>query len=355
MLSTPTATPRHPGFLKRLLMVLLILLIALLVAGMTAWATLFLWLSNVPGAPLRVAMAGLFAIGTVASFAFLKRRWRTLLAFLIVFAVFVIWYYSIPASNDRQWAPEVAVLPIVTVNGNLVEIKNIRNFDYRTETDFTPRYYDKTFDLDKLQSADLICVYWGSAAIAHVIASFGFAGDDFVAFSIEMRKEKGEASSMLRSFFRKYELIYVVADERDVIRVRTNYRQPPEQAHVYRTRLPIENQRKLFLSYVAKVDELSRTPEWYNTLEDNCTTGVLQRTHAYKGRGRYNWKLLVSGYVAEYGYDLEMLDTSMPFAELRERCLVNSKAELADKADDFSMRIRNGIPLPEPYTLQEFR
>lgn len=139
MLSPQTATRRHPRFLKRLLMVLLILIVALLVVSMTAWGTLFLWLSNIPVAPLRVAMAGLFAIGTVASFAILKRRWRTLVVFLVVFAMIVAWYYSIPPSNDRQWAPEVAVLPVATVNGNLVEIRNIRNFDYRTEANFTPR------------------------------------------------------------------------------------------------------------------------------------------------------------------------------------------------------------------------
>jgi hypothetical protein len=336
-------------------MSLAVILVAALVAAMTAWGACFLWLSNAPGAPLRAAMAVVFVIGPLASFVLLKRRWRTVAGFLIAFAVLLAWYFSIRPSNDRQWAPEVAVLPTATVNGNLVEIRNIRNFDYRTGTDFTPRYYDKTFDLDKLQSADFISVHWGSPAIAHVMASFGFGGDDFVAFSIEMRKEKGEAGSMLRSCFRKYELIYVVADERDVIRVRTNYRQPREQVHVYRTRLPLEDQRKLFLSYVAKVDELSRTPEWYNTLEDNCTTGVLQRTHAYKGRARYNWKVLLSGYAAEYAYELEMLDTSLPFAELRKRSLVNAKAELADGAADFSLRIRDGIPMPEPYTVQEFQ
>jgi hypothetical protein len=266
----------------------------------------------------------------------------------------VTWYFSLSPSNDRQWAPEVAVLPTATVNGNQVEIRTIRNFDYRSETDFTPRYYDKTFNLDLLQSVDLICVYWGNPAIAHIMVSFGFAGDDFVAFSIEMRKEKGEAGSLLRSFFREYELIYVVADERDVIRVRTNYRQPREQVHIYRTRLPIEDQRKLFLSYVAKVNELARRPEWYNTLDDNCTTGALRRTHAYKHRGHYTWKVLLSGYVAEYAYELGMLDTSKPFAELSERCLVNARAELADEAKDFSLRIRDGIPLPDPYTMQEF-
>jgi hypothetical protein len=208
-------------------MSLAVILVAALVAAMTAWGACFLWLSNAPGAPLRAAMAVVFVIGTLASFVLLKRRWRTVAGFLIAFAVLLAWYFSIRPSNDRQWAPEVAVLPTATVNGNLVEIRNIRNFDYRTGTDFTPRYYDKTFDLDKLQSADFISVHWGSPAIAHVMASFGFGGDDFVAFSIEMRKEKGEAGSMLRSCFRKYELIYVVADERDVIRVRTNYRPAP--------------------------------------------------------------------------------------------------------------------------------
>jgi hypothetical protein len=355
MLSTPTDSPRLTRFLRRLPTALLVTLIGLLVAAMTGWATLFLWLSNVPAAPLRGAMAALFLIGTVAVFALLKHRWRTCLGFLIVFAVLVTWCFSISPSNDRQWAPEVAVLPTATVNGNLIEIRNIRDLDYRTETDFTPRYYDRTFDLDTLESADLICVYWGSPAIAHVIASFGFGGGEFIAFSIEMRNEKGEANSMVKSFFRKYELIYIAADERDVIRVRTNFPNPREQVHIYRTRLPIEDQRKLFLSYAAKIDQLSTTPEWYNTLEDNCTTGVLQRARVYKGRGHYNWKVLLSGYAAEYAYELGMLDTSMPFAELAERCLVNARAEAAGRADDFSTRIRDGIPMPEPYTLEEFQ
>jgi hypothetical protein len=248
----------------------------------------------------------------------------------------------------------VAVLPTATVKGHLVEIRNVRNFDYRTETDFTPRYYDRTYDLDKLRSVDLMLVTWGIPAVAHIVVSFGFSDDQYVAFSIEMRPEKDEIRSMTRSFFRKYELIYVVADERDVIRLRTNYRKPPEQVHIYRTRLPTEHQRDLFLSYVSKVDQLSRTPEWYNALQDNCTTGVLDRTKTYGGRGRYNWRILVPGYVAEYAYDLGMLDGRMPFSELSQRCAVNAKAEAADKDADFSRRIREGVPLPEPMTVQEF-
>ncbi len=349
------AAPGGSGLGRLILKGLGIVVVGLLVAGMTAWGTLFLWLSNIPFAPVRAAMAGLFAIGTVAAFAFAKRRRRPLVAFLIVFAALVGWYHLIRPSNDRLWAPEVSVLPEATVSGNLVEIRNIRNFDYRTANDFTPRYYDKTFDLDKLRSGDLVSVHWGSPAIAHVFVSFGFEGDDFVAFSIEMRKEQGEAGSMLRSFFRKYELIYIAADERDVIRVRTNYREPREQVYIYRTRVPTEDLRKLFLSYAMKIDQLTRRPEWYNTIEDNCTTGVLSRARsAYKGRGRYNWKVLLSGYAAEYAYGLGMFDTGMSFDELRERGHVNARAEHADQVDDFSLVIREGIPQPAPHTLEEF-
>ncbi len=335
---------------------LLIAVLALVVVCTAVWGALFLWVSPLPGEALRAALALILVVGTLASFLVFRRRWRTLVVYLVIFAGLVTWYFSMSPSSDRDWVPEVARLPTATVNGNMVTVTNIRNFEYRTANDFTPRYYDKTFDLDKLQSTDLICVYWGSPAIAHVMASFGFDGNDFVAFSIEMRGEKGEPNSLLRSFFRKFELIYIVADERDVIRVRTNYREPREQVHVYRTRLPFEDQRKLFLSYVDKINQLSQKPEWYNTLDDNCTTGVLHRAKAaYSGRrGRYNWKVLLSGYAAEYAYDIGMLDTSMPFAELSQRCLVNEKAQAADQDPAFSLRIREGLPMPEPYTMEEF-
>lgn len=288
MATALTVSPPHRGSFRRLFRVLFIGFLVLLIAGMTGWCSMFILCSPLPGEPLRKALAVLFALGTLAAFIVFKKRWRTTLVFFIVFAGLVSWYYLIPPSNNRDWAPEVAVLPTTTVNGNLVTIKNIRNFEYRTVTDFTPQYYDKTFDLDSLESVDISCIYWGSPAIAHIIVSFGFGGDDFVAFSIEMRNLKGQENSMTKSFFRQYGLIYIVADERDVIRVRSNYRTPREQVYMYRLRMPVENQRKLFLSYVAKVDSLAHHPEWYNTLDDNCTTGVLQRVKSYGGRGRYN-------------------------------------------------------------------
>jgi len=340
--------------MRRRLTVLGIGILCLVVAVMTVWGTLFLWFSNIESEIVRGAMAGAFAIGTILLFARVKLRRRALLAFAAVFAVLATSYFSIPPSHDRDWAPEFAVLPEATVNGNLVEIRNIRNFEYRTETDFTPRYYDKTFDLDQLQGVDLVTVTWGSPAIAHIMTSFEFADGQHLACSIEMRKERNEAGSMLSSMFRKFELIYIMADERDVIRLRTHYREPREKVRIYRTRIPVVDQRKLFLSYIDKVNELARTPEWYNAIEDNCTTGVLERTHAYHGRGHYNWKVLFSGYVDEYAYELGVIDTGKPFAELRELSLVNPRAERADNANDFSVRIRKGLPRPAPFTLEEF-
>src|SRR5262249_20731181 len=163
--------------------------------------------------------------------------------------------FRIPASNDRDWQPDVAMVPYATINGDLVTIHNVRNFDYRTETDYTPHWEERTYDLGKLDSVDLIAVYWMGKAIAHIMVSFGFQGKIFLAVSIETRKEKGESHSTLAGFFRQYELYYVVADERDVIGVRTTYRQPQEDVYIYRVRAPLANIRSIFLDYLKTMND----------------------------------------------------------------------------------------------------
>jgi Domain of unknown function (DUF4105) len=237
------------------------------------------------------------------------------------------------------------VLPYAEINGDQVTLYSIRNFDYRTEQDFETRYADQTFDLRALDAVDLIAVYWAGDAIAHIIVSFGFAGEH-VAFSIETRKEKGEAYSSLAGFFKQYELIYVVGDERDLIRSRTNYRRPEELVYVYRTRASPDAARRLFLEYVERVNQLRDSPEFYNTLTTNCTTDVWLLVRALSGRLPLDWRVLLSGYFPEYAYDLGSLDTSLPFEELKSRSLINDKAHAADQAPDFSQRIREGLPRP---------
>ena len=313
----------------------------LAVAGMTAWAALAIRYSDLPSARL---LAMLFAAGTLLAFALLPRRGRTLVGFLAVFAVVLAWWLRIPASNDRDWQPEVAVLPSVTIDGERVTIHNIRNFDYRTETDFTPRWYDATFDLAQLESADLLASYWMGDAIAHIFVSFGFADGRHVAISVETRKERGESYSTLAGFFKQYELYYVVADERDLIRVRTNYRQPREDVYLYRAQIPRENVLRLFLDYVRRINELKDHPAFYNTLTTNCTTAVLVHTRVNPGSPPFSWKVLLSGYTPQFAYELGRLDTSLPFEKLRRRSRVNDRAQAADQDPEFSQRIRDGLP-----------
>jgi len=320
------------------------LIAATAVALMTGWAALAIHYSDLSPPELRSALAIAFVAGTVVAFAVLPRRRRTLLAFLVVFAVVLWWWLRIPPSNDRDWQPDVARLPWADVNGERITIHNIRNFDYRSETDYTPRWYDATFDLADLRSADLIAVYWMGDAIAHVMVSFGFTGDRYLAVSIETRKERGESYSTLAGFFKQYELIYVVADERDVIRLRTSFREPREDVYVYRAEVPRENVRRLFLDYIRSINELKNQPAFYNTLTTNCTTTILLHTRVNPGSPPLSWKVLLSGYVPQYAYELGRLDTSLPFDELRRRSRVNERAVAADDSPDFSRRIRDGLP-----------
>jgi hypothetical protein len=234
------------------------------------------------------------------------------------------------------------VLPFAEFDGNKVAIHNIRNCDYHTETDFDVHHYDKTVDLDQLQSVDLFLVYWGSPAICHTMMSFGFGGGNFICISIETRKEKGEGYSMVKGFFRQYELFYVVADERDLVRLRTNYR--GEQVYLYRLNAAPDVMRKVFLDYIKAVNSLRSRPEWYNALTSNCTSNIRGHTRPYARKSVWSWKLIINGYLDELIYDNGAVNRDLPLAELKQRSLVNERAKAADKDPDFSQRIRAGLP-----------
>lgn len=323
--------------------------LALLIAGITLWGVGVLYYSPLLPEMWRPYGAGTYAALTILAFIFLPRRGRTALAALGIFAILVVLFLRIPASNDRDWQPEVAMTPYATINGDMVTIHNVRNFDYRTETDFTPRWETRTYDLTKLGGADVIAVYWAGKAIAHIMVSFDFGGKDHLAVSIETRKEKGENYSTLAGFFRQYELYYVVADERDVIRVRTTYRQPQEDVYIYRTRAPAQNVRRIFLDYVKTINDLQVRPAYYNTLTTNCTTSIAFHTRMNPESPPMSWKILLSGYVPDYLYELGRIDTSRPFAELEKLSNVNARAHAADKDPAFSQRIREGLPVPTPW------
>nr|WP_320017090.1 DUF4105 domain-containing protein [uncultured Desulfobacter sp.] len=316
--------------------------------AMSGWATVAILYSNLPFL-IRPWLSGLFAICSLLVLVGKYSTRRTRLGFLAAFALVLTWWLLIPPSNNRDWQPDLSTLSWADIAGDKVTVHNIRNSDYRTEIDFTVRYYDKTFDLAELKGIDFFLVYWGSPKIAHTMMSFDFEGQGNVCFSIETRKEKGEDYSTIKGFFRQYEIIYVVADERDLVRLRTNYREEGkgEDVYLYRLNASPEVARKVFLSYLVEINRLKEQPQWYNALTDNCTTSIRQHTMPYNPNARLDWRLIVNGYIDEMLYERKTINTCLPFAELKKQSYINPKAQAADKDPAFSQLIRVGLPIKE--------
>jgi len=306
----------------------------------TVWAVAALYF-DVRVSWLRMPLAAAYGLGLLAVWVWVRRPWKCLVT-AAAFALVLAWWLSLRPSNNRDWLPDLAMLPYADIDGNKITIHNIRNCDYRTETDFDVRHYDRALELDKLRTADMYMVYWGSPLIAHTMMSFGFADGEHVCFSIETRKEKGEEYSAVKGLFRQFELTYVIADERDVVRLRTNYRQG-EEVYLFRSRAAPESIRQLFLDYLQRANHLREHAEWYNAVTDNCTTGIrAQRSTAE--RAPWDWRILVNGHGDELLYERGLIATNLPLAELKERGHINARARAADQAADFSQRIRQGVP-----------
>ena len=310
-------------------------------ACMVCWASMAIFYSDLP-AGIRPLAAALFAIGSLTAFVMVRPYSRPVLGFLVVFAALLTWWLRIPPSNFRDWQPDVAVLPQVAMEGDQVTIRNIRNVDYRSETDYTVRHYDATFDLKKLRSVDNYLVYWGSPAIAHTMMSFGFSDGRYLCFSIETRKRQGQKYSSIKGFFKQYEITYVIADERDVVRLRTNYRQ--EDVYLFRLKTSKELRTRVFLDYLREVNRLRDRPLWYNALTNNCSANIRGHTAPYNPRGKWDWRIIANVYVDEFMYEQGVLDRSLSLSQLKRRSHINSKAKAAGNAADFSTRIREGLP-----------
>ena len=222
---------------------------------------------------------------------------RTVVLWGVLMIVLVAWYATDRPSAGGEWAEEYRVPPTVTQHGRTISVHHIRDFTYRSESDFSANYYDATFSLDDLDSLDLITSYWAGEAIAHVLVSFGFHDGRHLAISIETRRRPSDVYSTVAGFFHHYALFYVVADERDVIGLRTDVRH--ERVYLYRVHLTPYAREQLFTSYLDKIAVLSSHPEWYNSLTDNCTTGILGRARAGALEVAYNWRVLLSGYAAD--------------------------------------------------------
>jgi hypothetical protein len=306
-----------------------------------AWATLAIHYSNLPSAVLRVAAAMSFAILAIW-LLWLSRDRRGSIVFAVLFLAVVAWWLSISPSHDRPWRPEVAVMPRAIIDGDRVHITGVRNFEYRSRNDFTARYEERDIQLSHLTALDFFVSYWSEGLVAHTFVSFIFDNAPPLSISIETRPEVGEGFNPIASLFKQFELIYVVGDERDLVRVRTNYRK--ETVYLYRLDSSLDKERELLMIYLKRINQLADRPEFYHLLSNSCTINIIRYANAAGRVGRFDIRHLLNGLIDNYLYYSGRVDTTLPFDELRRRSQINEAAQAADDAPDFSDRIRASLP-----------
>ena len=312
---------------------MLIALTAALV-GMAFWYQLPL-----PPTAVKIAIGvwGAFALG-VLFLEIARRSWIVRGVYALALIAALLWWTSIKPSFDHEWAPDVEHIVTGTRDGDIVTLQNVRNFDWKTETAFTPRWETRSYDLSKIESVDLFLSYWAGPAIAHTLVSFGFEDGQHVVFSAEIRKEKGESFSSIGGFFKEFDLALIAADERDIIRLRTNIR--GEDVYLYPVHMPKAGMRALFLSYLETGNHLAEVPTFYNTVTTNCTTVVFQLLRALDPALPFDYRILLSGYLPSYIYQNQGFSTGLSEAEFRRRAAISALGIAAGDSPDFSRAIR---------------
>jgi len=313
-------------------------------AAFGAWCALALWFDGPKSRPAAGALAAAFLLSIAGPFARVRPFARALALAGLPCVLVLAWWLLIPPSNERAWLPDVARTPTAIQEGSVVTLAGVRDFDYRSETGYDERWQTRHYDLEQLVGLDLFVCYWGPTLYAHTILSFVFADGPPLAVSIETRKERGESYSALRGFFRQYELVYVMADERDVVRLRTSFR--GERVYLYRLATPKDRARALLEQYLNEANALAQHPAWYNALTENCTTGIWRNVRAIAPDARPDWRLLANGSVDALLYERGLLDPRLPFAELRARSEITEAAKRCSDRADFSSCVRQGLPAP---------
>ncbi len=311
-------------------------------ALLTLWAVAALYV-DFGIAALRVPLALIYVIGiTAILFKFRRSIWAPALC-LVGFGCVLTWWLTLKPSNDGNWQPDVSQTAWVEMDGDRLTVHNLRNCDYRSETDYSNCWGDRTLYLSQLRGADLFLTNWGIPFASHPIVSFQFGENEHIAFSIEARYKVGQAYSTVLGCFRQFGLIFVAADERDVIRLRTNYRKD-EEVYLYRIQVRPEVARAMFLTYVTYLNKLKDHPEWYNEVTRNCTTTLQQPLAADVDNPQpWNYQFLLNGTLDKLLYDRgRLVSGGLPFPELKQREHINTAAHAANGSPDFSALIRAG-------------
>jgi hypothetical protein len=310
---------------------------------LAAWGAAALWF-DFPIEKWKLPVVILYLVAIAIGLRSVRGAWLRCAVLIAGFVVALTWWLTLKPSNDRDWQPDVAKTAWSETQGNQITIHNVRSCDYRAEFDYTCQWQIRTVDLSQIRGLDVFITYWGSPWIAHPIVSFEAAGEDPIAMSIETRKEVGETYSAIRGFFRYYELIYIVSTERDVVRLRTNFRKG-EEVYLFHTKASPQLAQRVFLDYLRRANKLHRKPEWYNAATDNCTTNVaLHVRDAAQNILPWDWRILLNGKSDEMLYQEGYLAGDLPFKTLKEEAHINAAARAADDEPDFWLRIRQGRP-----------
>lgn len=332
------------------LSILFRILATLVILGATAWSSGLL-LFRLTGTTATIAAIGFGIAGLAGAIGLWSGAARLPLSFAMLFVGLLGWWNGFVPSHDRAWIPELARLPSIAREGDTLTVSNLRNFNWRSETDYDERWETRRYDLGKVEGIDLFLSYWSGEAIAHLLVSFPFADQPPLTFSIEVRREKGEEWSALAGFFRSYEMAYVAAPERDLVGLRTHARK--EDVRLFRIAATPAQARDVLLAYVADVNELAARPRWYNTLTTNCTTVVYTLVGSVAPAWKFSLPLdprvLLSGFLPGYLQRIGSVRSDIPLDELVRQARIGDRARAVSLDDpEFSNKIREGVPTARP-------
>ena len=322
---------------------ILAILFSVLLALIMAWGAAALWFRwPWSGASRPLGVGAWSVVALVLLILGLGGIWQATVVQLLILAGLLTWWFRLVPVDDRLWSDDVKHLATGEVEGNWLTLHHVRDFDWRTRDEAEVHWQTRSYDLDRLDSVDMIVSSWGRPGVAHVMISFGFEGESFVLFSVEVRRLKGTRFSEVGGFFRQYELAIVAAEERDALGLRAKVRD--ERVSLYRLYMPRKAMRSLLLAYVEEANGLADSPRFYNTITANCTTLIFVLARSIGARLPLDYRLLMTDRLPSYAFKIGGLWPGHTLPKLEEGGRIDQRARQAHRAVDFSQRIREGVP-----------